>query len=98
MIRILLARAPEGLENLALHAQQPGFDRGRPTKSPEQGCEAMHELPLDGVCGRYSDTSKTRYSSGSSRGSMTVSAVSACLSTFLILLGRIASLSVRSWR
>ena len=29
-------------------AQQPGFDRGRPTKSPEQGCEAMHELPLDG--------------------------------------------------
>jgi hypothetical protein len=35
------------MENLALHPQQPGFDRGRPAKSPEQRREAMNELLLN---------------------------------------------------
>jgi hypothetical protein len=43
----LRARAPEGLENLALHRQQPRLDRGGPAKSPEERREAMNELLLD---------------------------------------------------
>src|SRR5260370_30302700 len=43
----LLAAAPEGLEDLPLHPQQPGFDRGRPTKSPEEGSQPPDELLLD---------------------------------------------------
>jgi hypothetical protein len=45
--RCILARAPEGVEILALHPQQPGFDRGGPAKSPEERREAMHELLFD---------------------------------------------------
>jgi len=43
----LLAAAPEGLEDLPLHLQQPGFDRGRSTKSPEEGSQPPDELLLD---------------------------------------------------
>jgi hypothetical protein len=78
-----LPGAPEGVENLGLHLQQPGFDRGRAAKSPEQDARRCTSSRSTGVCGRYSATmvsSKTRYSPGSSRGSTTVSAVSPCLS------------------
>ena len=44
----LQARASERAENLALHPQEPGLDRGRPSQPPKQRCEAMHEFPLDG--------------------------------------------------
>src|SRR5436309_268534 len=43
----VLARAAEGVKNLALHAQQPRIDRGGPAKPPEQGREAMNQLLLD---------------------------------------------------
>src|SRR6266516_7335123 len=42
-----LARAPEGLEDFALHAQQSRFNRGRPSHSPKERSEPMDKFPLD---------------------------------------------------
>ncbi len=42
-----LPAAPEGLQDLALHSQQPGLDRCRPAKRSKKGGEAVDELLLD---------------------------------------------------
>src|SRR5437764_13063578 len=45
-LRCTWARAPEGVEHLALHPQQPGLDRGGPAKTPKERRQAMDELLL----------------------------------------------------
>jgi len=77
-----MAGAPEGVENLALHPQQPGFDRGGPAQSPEERREAMHKLLLDRrlrqVLGDDCVLEGPILLRTLSSGSMTVSAVNPC--------------------
>ncbi len=73
-----MARAPEGVENLALHPQQPGPDRGGRRSRQKSEASRWTSSCSTGVCGRYSATiaaSNVRYSSGFSSGSKPVSAV-----------------------
>jgi hypothetical protein len=43
----ILASASEGVEDLALHPQQPGLDRGGLAKTPEHGRDPVNELLLN---------------------------------------------------
>src|SRR6266536_1653973 len=44
---LLLAQAAEGLDNLALHPQQSGFNRRCPAKSPEERGQPTDKLLFD---------------------------------------------------